>query len=64
VVPAAALAAWALLATTHAGCGESAPPEMTKEQFKEVKQEREKIIQKEYGGSAFQKGAPKTKGTP
>ena len=39
-----------------AGCGESTPPPVTKEGFEAAKQDREKIIMKEYGQKAFDKG--------
>lgn len=45
-----------------AGCGESAPPPITKEGFEAAKQDREKIIMKEYGQKAFDKGEKKASG--
>lgn len=38
------------------GCGEPAPPPIDASKFEEVKTEREKIITKEYGQKAFEKG--------
>jgi hypothetical protein len=43
-------------ALTISGCGETAPPPMTKEGFDSAKKEAEVIIQKEYGQKAFNKG--------
>jgi predicted small lipoprotein YifL len=37
------------------GCGEKAPPPMTPEAFNTAKEEREEIIQKEYGAAAYNK---------
>jgi len=57
-----ALAAAILWAIATQGCGESAPPNLTPEEFKQAKEKRETIIQKEYGSKAFAKGnAPKKK---
>jgi hypothetical protein len=54
-----AVVAAAVSALPAAGCGGSEPPPLTKEEFTAAKQEREVIIQKEYGQRAFDKGAGK-----
>ena len=38
------------------GCGEATPPPLDQSKFDEAKEQREVIIQKEYGQSAFDKG--------
>ena len=43
------------------GCGETAPAPLTKEEFVEAKQEREKIISKEYGEAAYKKAVSQGK---
>jgi hypothetical protein len=44
------LSLFTLAGLFSAGCGESAPPAPSPEQFEEAKKDREVIIQKEYGG--------------
>jgi len=51
-----------LAGLSPAGCGESAPPPITREGFQAAKQDREKIIMKEYGQKAFEKGERKASG--
>lgn len=58
----AMLASALVVASSVVGCSEPEPPPLTKEGFEAAQKDREEIIRKEYGESAFNKAtkqAPK-----
>ncbi len=56
----AMIASAVVVASTVVGCSEPEPPPLTKEGFEAAKKDREEIIRKEYGESAYKQATRET----